>query len=329
VKNIKTMTSRIGVGVIGCGTIADSAHLPSYCKLPDAKLVAIADRNGERVKKVAEKYEVEASYEDYHDLLERRDIQAVSICTPPDTHAEIAIQAAQSKKHILCEKPMALQLSDADAMIQAAEENGVILMPSFPFRFDPSFQQLYKLVRKGIIGKPFMANAVFGNMGPRSYSDFYRNPKKGGGVILDIGVHHVDLLRWVMGEISDASSITWKSKSDLTVEDNAILSLTFENGTLGTLLLSWTYPSVACRVELIGEKGILLAGFSTDLGLYLAQGKISREQGALTILVKGKKFYFEMIKHFITCLKKGAKPIVDGLDGKKALEVILKSLSKS
>jgi predicted dehydrogenase len=131
-----------------------------------------------------------------------------------------------------------------------------------------------------------------------------------------------------MGEISDVTSITWKSRSDLSVEDNAILSLTFEKGALGTLSLSWTYPSVTCRVEVIGERGVILAGLSSDLKLYSAEGKIGKELGVLTILVKGEKFYFEMLKHFMVCVRKKQKPLVDGFDGKKALEIILRSLRK-
>jgi predicted dehydrogenase len=288
----------------------------------------VADKDEERAKRMAKKYAAEAWYTDYHDLLKRPDLQAVSICTPPHTHAEIAVNAAESKKHIICEKPMALKLGDAEAMIEAAERNNVVLMVSFPFRFDPSFQQLHKLIQRGVIGKPFMVHAVFGNRGPRSYSDFYWDTEKGGGVIQDIGVHHVDLLRWLMGEISDVTSITWKSRSDLSVEDNAILSLTFEKGALGTLSLSWTYPSVTCRVEVIGERGVILAGLSSDLKLYSAEGKIGKELGVLTILVKGEKFYFEMLKHFMVCVRKKQKPLVDGFDGKKALEIILRSLRK-
>lgn len=327
-KDIEVMGSRIGVGVIGCGTIADSAHLPSYFRLPESRLVAVADINKDRARKMAGKYQAEAWYEDYHDLLKRNDVQAVSICTPPHTHAEIAVEAAEGRKHILCEKPMALKLNDADAMIKAAERNNVVLMASFPFRFDPSFQQLRKVILRGLIGKPFIVNAIFGNRGPRSYSDFYWDPKKGGGVVQDIGVHHVDTLRWLIGEISEATSITWRSRNGLAVEDNAILSLVFESGALGTISLSWTYPRVACRIEIAGERGIILAGLSSDLKLYLAEGKIGKEHGMLSILVKGKRFYFEMLKHFINCVKKGQKPIVNGSDGKRALEIVLKSLKK-
>jgi len=323
------MPSRIGVGVIGCGTIADNAHLPSFFRLPDSKLVAVADKDEDRARKMAEKYSAEAWYADYHDLLKRQDLEAVSICTPPHLHVEIAVEAAENKKYILCEKPIALKLSDADAMIEAAQRNKVILMISSPFRFDPAFQQLHKLVQRGVIGKPFMANAVFGNRGPGSRSDFYWDTEKGGGVIQDIGVHHVDLLRWLMGEVSDVTSITWRSKNDLAVEDNAILSLLFENGALGTLSLSWTYPCIVCRVEMVGEKGILFAGLSSDLRLYLAEGKVGKKLGVFTVLVKGKKFYFEMIKHFIECVRKRQKPIVDGFDGKKALEIILRGLGKT
>jgi len=323
------MVQRVGVGVIGCGAIANSAHLPSYFRLPGSKLVAVADLDEERARTAAQKYRAEAWYTDYHDLLGRSDIHATSICTPPDTHSEITVAAAESKKHILCEKPMALSVSQADAMIDAAETNKVLLMMSYPFRFDPSFIKVSELLRRGTIGKPFMAHAVFGNTGPSPTTRFFWDPERGGGAVLDIGVHVIDLLRWLVGEIKDVSSVTWRSRDGLAVEDNAIVSMTFDDGTLGTISVSWTYPHVVCKAEFVGTRGMILAGLSTDLKLSLEATKVGRKLGVITVLTRRKRHYLQEIGHFIECVRKGRKPAVNGVDGKRSLETALRGLART
>jgi len=126
---------QLGVGVIGCGGIANGAHLPNYKRNPRVQVVAVADVDRERARATAERWKVDAYYEDYRELLARDDVEAVSITTPVFAHAEPALAAMRAGKHVLCEKPIARTLAEADAMVEASRQAGVLFTMGYQSRF--------------------------------------------------------------------------------------------------------------------------------------------------------------------------------------------------
>ena len=147
------MAETIGIGVIGAGNIAEMNHLPGYQKQSDARLVAIADVNGERAKAVAARFGAPQSYADYHELLANPEVQAVSVCTPNFQHAPVSIAALQAGKHVLAEKPPALSTAEARQAEAAAQASGCVFMPCLNQRFRPEVQQLRRYVEAGEFGE--------------------------------------------------------------------------------------------------------------------------------------------------------------------------------
>lgn len=188
------------VGVIGAGVGA--AHLAGYSKLPHVEIVAVAGLDDDRVRLVADTYHVEQTYHDYQRLLERHDIDAVSVCLPNSLHAPVSIEAMQAGKHVLVEKPLARNATEARAMIAAAEEHKRILMVSFNRRYRGDVHWLKQYIAAGKLGDIYYAKAYWMRRAgiPRLGSWFVSKETAGGGPLIDLGVHVLDMAMYLMGE---------------------------------------------------------------------------------------------------------------------------------
>ena len=161
------MTERkLGVGVIGAGGIARFAHIPNYVKNPRVKLVAVADIDVAKARQVAEDFGIPNVYDNFEDLLANPEVEVVSVTTPPSAHAEPVIAAARAGKHMLCEKPIATTLEEADAMVDAAEKAGVKFAMGYQHRFGTELPLLKRLLDEGVVGR-LMAMTQVG-VGPRA-----------------------------------------------------------------------------------------------------------------------------------------------------------------
>jgi UDP-N-acetylglucosamine 3-dehydrogenase len=325
---------RVGVGVIGAGAVADITHLPGYHKIPEAKIIAVCDLNKKRAETIAKKYNAEAWYTDYTKLLEREDIDAVSICTPNFLHCEQTVAAAKHGKHVLVEKPMATTLEECDKMIQACEKANVKLMVGANPRFEPQNQQIKKLLDKGTIGKILQIkyHAAYG--GPIVFwpavSDWFFNKNKvGGGCIQDFGTHMIDLFRWFTGDVSSVFAIGGTLQKDIETEDNAIILLTFKEGAIGEIDISWSYDGWNMSSEIIGSKGaIFIREPSSPLQIYTYEPNLDIPEGMIeprsslnvAQMMANQK---AKIRHFINSIIEDKKPLVDGRDGRAALEVVM------
>lgn len=150
------MSKKMGFGIIGCGGIARDAHLPSLKEIPEVKIVAISRRREKEARRIAEEFGVENWYADNNQVINNDDVDAVIICTPPKYHQELAIASAKAGRHILCEKPMAITVKEADRMIEAARKARVKLAVAEMKRFNPGFRRAKEILEEGIIGEPFM-----------------------------------------------------------------------------------------------------------------------------------------------------------------------------
>jgi len=272
------MSEKVRIGIIGCGGIANGKHLPSLSKLENVELVAFCDIEIEKAEKAAKEYgTAEASvYEDYKELLEDESIDVVHVLTPNISHAEISIAAMESGKHVMCEKPMAKTYEEAKAMVETAERTGRKLTIGYNNRFRPDSQHLHKITERGDLGEIYYAKAhAIRRRAVPTWGVFLDEEKQGGGPLIDIGTHALDLTLWMMNNYEPASVVgtvyhklgqkkdaanawgPWDPEK-FTVEDSAFGFITMKNGATIVLESSWALNSLdvdEAKCSLSGTEG--------------------------------------------------------------------------
>ena len=340
----------IKVGVIGTGGIS-GVHLGGYSRNPNVEIYALCDINEKNLAKRAEEYKVSRTFTDYREMLALKELDAVSVCTWNSAHAECAIAALRAGKHVLCEKPMALNTAQAQEMEKAAKENGKLLMIGFVRRFGNDCAVLKDFIDSGSFGEIYYAKAQYlrrkgcpgGWFGDKSHS--------GGGPLIDLGVHVIDLCRYLMGgpqpvsvygatfnklgdrrHIKDARgySSTVVSKDDIfDVEDMATALIRFDNGAVLSVEASFSLniEKDVGNIELFGTKaGCKLdpeLTIFTDMNDYLANVKLAQS----TALSFDGLFDNE-INHFVECIETGKpcrNPAQDGVTLMRILDGIYES----
>jgi predicted dehydrogenase len=194
---------RLRWGVIGTANIGRAAVIPALQRSGNGELVAVASRDDEKASAFAAQEGIPRSYGSYEALLAAEDIEAVYIPLPNSLHREWTIKAAEAGKHILCEKPLALNAAECDEMASAAEQHDVVLMEAFMYRFHPRSQRIKQLVAEGRIGAPCLVRSTFcfrmGEMDRASEKNVRLKPEMGGGALLDVGCYSVSVARWFLG----------------------------------------------------------------------------------------------------------------------------------
>lgn len=242
---IESVGTPLRVALIGVGQIARRGHLPGYRKA-GAKIVALCSQPEPDLVEIAAQYGVERITHDWRQLLREGGFDAVSICTPPALHSEMAVTCARSGYHVLVEKPMALSEVQCMAMIDAAEEANVLLMVAHNQRFVAHHRQAKKILQSGRLGYPYLAHAVFGHGGPEQWSptyDWYFDPAAAGnGVLADLGSHKLDLLRWLLDQkIVEVSAMDSTFEKATSASDAVAGLLRFSGGTLVTFQVGWIF----------------------------------------------------------------------------------------
>lgn len=257
---------KLRVGVIGLGGIGRSEHLPHWRTCPDAELAAIADGNPETLDQVGKQYPSARRATTWRELVEMKDLDVVDVATPNKWHAPMAIAALEAGKHVLCEKPMATNAADAARMLQAARKSGKTLMVNQHLRFSPTLRSLRRLAKDGGLGEVYHAHARWNRRrGVPNSRTFTSLDLAGGGPILDLGVHMLDLALWFM-EFPTPTSVFARCGVDLArrqdlggmwgdhwdrehfeVEDGGVGLFRFHNGA--TLLLEANWISFQQQLE--------------------------------------------------------------------------------
>jgi len=242
---------KLKVGVLGVGLIGE-LHARVFSEIPTADLIAIADSNKERARKVGRQLQCEYCFSS-SELLNQKDIEAVSICTPDRYHVEPAISAAKAGKHILLEKPIARTVGDGEKIKKAAEDNDVRLMVAHILRFDPRYVQLHDKIRRGDLGELIHIRAKRQN--PRGVQDYLKGRTS---MLHYIGVHDIDIVLWYVQ--SEVEEIFAKKASRVHDDDCIFVLFSFRNGVVGSLEFSWSLPEdyptkVWGEVEAVGTKG--------------------------------------------------------------------------
>ena len=320
----------IKVGVIGAGGIGN-LHLSEYAKQSEVKIQAVADVNAEAAERAGKEYEIPHVYTDYRDLLSEKDIQAVTVAVPPFLHKEVVVAAAEAGKHVHCEKPMALTLEDADAMIAACAERDLILYISFTPRMTPIFRRLQEIVASGEYGTPIWLWTRY--LLPASPDIFVPPPwfwrrELGGGTLLENGGHILDFVRWLMGDlkkvIAEVDTLRFTESwppyfEDPNIEDVATVILRHESGAISTVGSGCLVPgNPGCTVE-IGTDSCYIELHRNRHLRVTRQGKLVLET---TFETRGWTVA-PATHHFIDCLRNGTPPISSGEDGRAALEIAL------
>lgn len=306
------MSKTLKVAIIGCGGIANGKHLPSLSKQPQVKLVAFCDIVEERAKKAAAEYGTEDAkvFTDFNKLLAETDVDVVHVCTPNDSHAEITVASLESGRHVMCEKPMAKTSAQAREMLAAAKRTGKKLSIAYQNRFRNDSLYLKQLCEDGELGDIYLGKALaVRRRGVPTWGVFLDEEKQGGGPLIDIGTHALDLTLWLMDNYEPKSvtgSVFHKLGSrenaanafgswdpeQFKVEDSAFGFITMKNGATIILESSW-----ALNVVETGEARSLLAGTEggadmTD-GLRLNGEKLSRLYDTKVDLSAGGVAFYE------------------------------------
>ena len=260
----------IKIGIIGCGKIAQVRHIPEYRENPDTEIYGFYDLNKERAEELALKYGAKA-YGSYEELLADGEIDAVSVLTPNFTHAEISIAALRAGKDVLCEKPMATTLEECIAMAETAKETGKTLMIAHNQRLAPAHIKAKELIDAGEIGRPITCHTAFKHSGADNWSvdganSWFMDKKRSAfGAMADLGIHKLDLLNYLTGAKAVKASAMigtldkkYADGTPISVDDNALCTLLFDNGMMGTMHVSWTnYGKEDNSTTICGTKGIL------------------------------------------------------------------------
>ncbi|HOB21376.1 MAG: Gfo/Idh/MocA family oxidoreductase [Firmicutes bacterium] len=344
------MSKKVRLGIIGCGGIA-GAHLEAYKKISDqVEFVATCDLNAERAKHRKEQYGFARSYTDYEEMLSKEELDAVSVCTWNNYHAPASIAALEAGASVLCEKPMAMNAKEAEAMIEAEKKSGKLLMIGFVRRFGENTKFCKSLIDNGKLGEIYYVKTGcirrVGNPG----GWFSDKKRSGGGPLIDLGVHMIDLARYLMGKPkvvsavgatydkvgirSNVKGVSWWKSMDYDdyndVEDIAVGFVRFDNGATLVVENSWTQHIKESRLylELYGSK----AGMQMEPELEI----YSEENDYLTdikpkIDLNSSSFsgiFERQIAHFIDCVANGTpclSPSEDGLELMKILDGIYQS----
>lgn len=325
------------VAVIGCGSIAKHRHLPEHDANENVEIVAVCDIVQERADEAAATYQAKA-YTNYKTLLKEENVDAVSVCLPNYLHAPVSIDALNAGAHVLCEKPMATSIEEADKMIEAAERNGKKLMIGHNQRFVTSHQKARELIASGAIGKVYSFRTAFGHGGPEGWSAdgkeswFFKKAEAFIGAMGDLGVHKADLIRYLLQDefVEVGAFVETSAKENTDVDDNATLILKSEKGIIGTLAASWAYTAKEDNSTVIyGEKATLRLEDDPAYSLvaqYANGETVKYELGAIQSNDEGGQTTTHVIDHFVESIQNDTIPFIDGREGKKSLAIILGAL---
>lgn len=322
----------VRVGIIGLGAIGP-AHIRGYQACGNAEIVAVCDIRKDLAEHWAKKLKADA-YTSYLELLKREDIDAVSVCTPHHTHAPITIAAAVHGKHVLVEKPMATSLMEADEMIRACREAGVKLGVIFQSRFLEGPRRVKEAIDSGKLGNIVLAEAVVKWF--RSDLEYYHRDAwarcwrglwatEGGGALINQAIHTIDLLQWFVGPVEHLYGLYGTYTHNIDVEDVAVAALKFKNGALGIIEGTVSMPKEhqVTKISILGSKGLIeLSG--TEITIWsLEEGKEVKEEKPQEETLKVKPTgHMLQIRDFVNAIIEDREPLVNGEEGRKALEII-------
>lgn len=316
------------VGLIGA-KLQGMRRVPVLQSFPGTKLVVIGDADLESAQALANNIGCEAVV-GWEPVVKRRDLDAVVVCTPPHLHAKISNAAMRRGKHVLCEKPLARTLEEAETMIKTAKANRVKLKCGFNHRHHPAIQKAKELLSQGKIGNPNFIRCRYGISGRPGYEKEWRANTEivGGGQLMEQGIHAVDISRWFLGEFTEVAAFTanyfWKIEP---LEDNAFVLFRTKDGKIASIHSSLTQWKNLFSFEIFGSDGYMTAeGLGGSYGTErLTHGRrdFSKPFTEEVIEYRGEdRSLYEEWKEFVSCIKENREPSGSGYDGLVAMRLV-------
>jgi len=316
---------RLNVGVIGLGRLGRVYARDLAGRIPETKLVAVADPMGNLAKEIAEEFDVPKSYTDPLAMIDDTNVEAIVIVTPTHIHREQVIAAAKSKKPTFCEKPPALSLAEVAEMKTAVERSGMFFQMGFMRRFDAGYAAAKKAIDGGRIGMPLVFKAT--SRDPFRPSLEYANPASSGGMLIDMGIHDFDLARWFMGDVKTVSAIgatiAYPELATVGDIDNAIASLTFTSGKLGVVDLTRSgIYGYDISTEILGLEGTIRIGYlrETPIVVMTKANGVSHDTVPY-FMERFRDAYTNQLQNFAQNVMKGTPAPITIDDGMEALRV--------
>lgn len=311
-----------------------STHASGYKNLQDkAQVVAVADVVPEKAEKIAKGFGAKV-YNDAMSLINEADVDIVDVCLPTFLHAEHTVAACERGLHVLCEKPMAVSLEEADAMIEAAEKAGVKLMVAQVVRFWPEYNKMYELIQEGSLGKPLFATGCRFSQTPMySWNHWLLDPKLSGGGALDMHIHDVDYVTWLFGDPEQVSAVGVEDEKGVGLIDT---SVRYKNGANVSIGGGWLMPTgypFTTEMTIYCEKGCL--EFSARAGVNIeARDEVTRAikvyrpgQEVEVIPVDGRDAYEIEIEYFLDCVAQDLPiEMVPPQQARRSLGVVLAAI---
>lgn len=341
--------SKIKIGIIGTGGISH-LHMAGYKQLDNVEVVAVCDINKERVEKYAEQYGVQHIFYDYNEMLQMNELDGVSVCTWNNSHAAASIAALNAGKHVLCEKPMSMSTEEGLAMQKASEQSGKLLMIGFVRRFGSNTEIAKDFIDRGDLGDIYYAKTKCVRRAGNPCGWFADKSRSGGGPLIDLGVHMIDLSRYLMGKpkavsvygatfdkLGTRTNIKavdryYASDKDgeCTVEDFATAMIRFDNGAVLHVEVSFSahIEKDELTLDLLGTKGGMK--FEPKLEIYSEKYDYMTNMTPVFTVPSNdfSAFFNKEMKHFVDCIETGnpcRNPAEDGVELMKILDAVYKS----
>ncbi|MBQ7336112.1 MAG: Gfo/Idh/MocA family oxidoreductase [Clostridia bacterium] len=320
------------IGIIGCGRIAQERHIPEYAAHPGAELFGYYDFVASRAEEMAKQYGGRA-FTSVEELLECAEIDAVSVCTANNAHAQTTIAALRAGKHVLCEKPMATSMEECEAMAAEARRSGKVLMIAQNQRFMSEHVKAKELLALGVIGRILTFRTCFGHSGPDHWSVdrgtgnwFFDKRQSVFGCMADLGIHKTDLIQFLLdSEVEKVKAMTdtldkcYADGSRVDVEDNAVCLFRLKNGVIGTMTASWTYYGEE-------ENGTVLYGTDGSMKIRDGSVEVCLQSGDRVLYRMPPRSSSGVIDAFLDCLICGGAVPVSGERVLSAMRAVFAAL---
>jgi len=320
------------IGLIGGGNITQT-HARAARAIPGVEISAIQGTNSEKIARLCREHGG-TSYQDFDAFLKHRPMDLVLIGSPSGLHATQGIAAARQGLHVLTEKPIEINTARADALIEAAKKSNVQLGVIFQDRMKPHIRQLKNWIDQGLLGRPLMVDARVKWYRPPEY---YANSRwrgtlalDGGGALINQGVHTVDLLLWLLGDVVRVQARTGTLLHKIEAEDSAAAILEFGNGALGILhATTAAYPGYPRRVEISGTEGTVILEHDRIIAANLRNtpaavesAALDENQSASTAVVSDFRGHQAVLEDFLQAIQQNRTPACDGLEGRRSIALV-------
>jgi scyllo-inositol 2-dehydrogenase (NAD+) len=318
------MKVRLAVGLIGLGRLGRVYARDLSGRIPETRLVAVADPLGSLAEEVAAEFDVPRHYSDPLSLIDEAAVDAVVIVTPTHTHRELVLAAAARRKPTFCEKPPALSLDEVAAMQDAITRSGMFFQMGFMRRFDAGYAAGKRAIEAGRIGTPLVFKST--SRDPFRPSLEYANPKSSGGMLIDMGIHDFDLARWFMGEARSVSTIgatiAYPELATVGDIDNAVASLTFASGKLGVVDLSRSgIYGYDISTEILGSEGTVRIGYLRETPLMVLTKNSVAHDTVPYFMERFRDAYTTQLQNFAQNVLQQRTPPITIADGLEALRL--------